>query len=162
MLLEPPTSRYCVKWDEEEANTKTVLYSWTLVVRDILATPTSFLVDLVHGMSPLIYGLNQRRFSDTINTKSPSLLLLPELHYKKEKVLYTYIRQSKSRNDRLCLNLPQYHTTTQTSLFAKKGKHVKLISVENVYRYTHASPSKMKNVLIVQNLEVKLPDNNTK
>lgn len=65
--LSPPRAIYQHGWGTECAQAQHIRHTWYLTLFDINGLPTTIAFDLVNGSSPLIIGLDVKRFGNTIN-----------------------------------------------------------------------------------------------
>lgn len=147
MELSQIHDHYYVGWGENGANAKPVLYNWTFVVNDIMSVPTSFSFDLVQEKSPLIIGLDQKKYSDTMNQQQPTTIVLNRPQDIKQKTFFTYLQHDDHGNARLRLELVPHKRTTRKLLLAIKGRNVELNAIKKLHRFTHASASEMNQLL---------------
>lgn len=118
--LRPVSQPYLVGWGDCGANPKKVIFNWTFTINDIMSTPTEFSFDILPGFSPIILGLNQKKYSNTLNNQNPSMITFQRPIDIKPKVFYTYLHADQIGNKRLRLELVPHKLTTHYTLLAKK------------------------------------------
>lgn len=70
--LQPVSQPYLFGWDYCGANPKKVIFNWTFTINDIMSTTTEFSFDILLGFSPIIFGLDQKKYSNILNNQNPS------------------------------------------------------------------------------------------
>lgn len=145
--LQPVSNTYLVGWGEAGANPKPVLYTWSFIINDIDATPTAFQFDLVDGQSPLIIGLDQKKYANTLNNLQPPCITFNRPQDQKAKTFYTYLKHDNGGYERLYLELVSHCKTTTHSLLARTGRNIELNGIKKIHRFTHASAKEMFNLL---------------
>lgn len=67
LKLRIPRKKYKKQWGAEYLNEKSITWTWDLMVEDVYEKPTVLKFELVEGKSPLIIGLDVKRYEETLN-----------------------------------------------------------------------------------------------
>lgn len=139
-------SPYMHRWGNTCENAKPVEYQWTVTVNDVHKKPTSFCFDLVDGDSPMIIGLNLKKYSDTINRGTPNRLCFKRPSDNEDRVFYTYIAPDEGRCDRLRLEIVPHYQSSTASLMGNIKKQPSLNMVKKIHRFSHGTADEMKQI----------------
>ncbi len=147
LVLDPPRELYYHSWGCVGADPKPIVATWTLVVQDSGNRPTAIKFDLVNGESPLIVGLDVKRYSDTINTTKPSWIEFKRPSDTAARRFFTYIDEDEQQNGRLRIEIVPHKNSCYRSLLGIVAKKADKNSLKRIHRFTHASAKEMKTIL---------------
>lgn len=139
LVLDPPREQYLHGWGDKCLDAKPIVCSWTLTVHDTTGKPTALTFDLVHGSSPLIVGMDVRKYCDTFNRGEQKYVRMQRPFDKRESTLYTYIVPDDSR---LRLDIAPHPLSKVSTLLGNIQTSVKrtpLVFSKWIHRYTHAT-----------------------
>lgn len=147
--LDPPRAHYFHGWGDTAENAKPFIATWTLVINDIHGRPTSLQFDIVEGTSPMILGLDVRKYCNTMNRTNPPTVCMKRPMDVQERVFFTYIAADDDTNERLRVDLVPHRESTMTSLLGttKHGLRIDKNAIKKIHRFTHASADEMKSIL---------------
>lgn len=91
LKVEHPRKSYHHGWGQGCADYKPIMRTWTILTMDVNDRPTSLCFDLVDGVSPLLVGLDIKRYADTVNTEEPTVLLIKRPTDGEYRVFYKNI-----------------------------------------------------------------------
>lgn len=144
--LDPPRSEYLHGWGTECAGARPILCSWDLKVSDAHGKPTTFTFDLVEGESPLILGLDVKRFANTDNLAAPPYIRFKRPQDIDTRVFHTYIEPDHDGNDRIRFEIvPHLGSTVSSLMTTTKNSDINL--AKRLHRFTHATADEMKRLL---------------
>lgn len=147
LQLSQPKSVYRHGWGDGCADPKTVVATWHLRTSDMNGKPTIIPFDIVEGESPLILGLDVKRFADTINLAQPSILKIKRPSDKAERHFHTYLDKDINGNLRTWVEIAHHPKLSVNSLMSSVDKHRTLNIVKKLHRFSHASSSDMACLL---------------
>lgn len=122
------------------ADSKPVVASWNLTINDLNKKSTVFVFDLVEGDSPLIIGLDIRRYCNTDNLSKPSTIsfkMPTDLHVKS---FYTYIAPDNGQNMRLRIEIAPRKNSSIKILLSGIVKPTDLNLAKRLHRFMHTTP----------------------
>ena len=146
LVLESPRDRYYHGWGEECLNPKLIVASWTLHVQDVEGKPTAFTFELVEGTSPLILGMDVRKYSNTFNLSDQKYIEMRRPTDSAPRTLFTYIVPN---DDRLRLEVAPHPLATVSTLLGNvhtTAKRTPLVFCKRIHRYTDAHPDELRNI----------------
>lgn len=103
--------------------------------------------DLVNGKSPLIIGLEVKRYSVTSNIGVNKTLVFKRPTDKNCKKINIYIAQDETGNDRFKLELIFHRKATISSMLRNMNKNKQLNLIKKINRFMHALSEEMKLLL---------------
>lgn len=109
--------------------------------------PVTLSFDLVDGNSPLIVGMDIRRYLNTFNGNQPTTITFKITYYKFEHKLYKYISDDCGGNTRLRLYIETHKEATVKSLLASASGRREFTLSKRVNMFVNASPSYMEEIL---------------
>jgi len=149
-VLHPPRAYYQHGWGVNCSEAKPIVASWYLTVDDVYHKPTTLVFDMVEGTSPLIIGLDVKRFSNTNNIRDPSTINFERPTDSSRRTFLTYITKDANDNDRLKLELVTHVKSTYDSLMANIRNRPDINVAKKVHRFTHASAREMRSISLMQ------------
>lgn len=109
--------------------------------------------ELVDGISPLIIGMDVRRYSDSTNRESPHTITFQRPHDTTPFTFNTYIADDDGGNPRTRLDIAPNKTTTISSLMSNIVKRKELNLAKRIHRFGHSSVSDMMDIMTDANLD---------
>lgn len=91
LRLRAPRQEYKHGWGAEFLDAKSRTWKWDLMVEDGYGKPNVMKFDLVEGKSPLIIGLDVKRYADTLNRGEPPRIVFRRPFDTSDRKLHTYI-----------------------------------------------------------------------
>lgn len=146
LSLDPPRSRYLHGWGINCEEARPVINSWDLNTQDKNGKPTTFTFDIVKGESPLILGLDVKRFATTDNMASPPYIRFKRPQDTEAREFRTYIESEDDGNDRIRFDIIPHNRTTMGSLMSNVRKP-DLQVAKKLHRFTHAPIEEMTRLL---------------
>lgn len=113
---------------------------------DALCQPTRITFNFVEGESPLLVGLDLKRYSNTNNMESENKTIFKRPTDTARRVFNTYIADDQKGNPHLWLDLAPSRYSTMGSLMQGIVRNKDLNIVKKVHRFTHASAQEMKSI----------------
>lgn len=141
LVLDEPRDVYLHGWGDKCADAKIVKCSWSVTTHDIKGLPTTLTFDLVDGESPLILGLDVKRYANTYNLSSPPYVEFRRPSDNRPRKILTYFGDGDSR---LRLEIVPHQYSTSASLMANAHGRTDLSIAKKVHRFTHAHADEMK------------------
>lgn len=120
---------------------------WYLKTMDRNSKPTVIPFDKVERDSPLILGLDVKRFLNTFNLSKPTEIMIKRPTDKQQRELLTYIGKDENGNLRTWIDIAHHPKTTVKSIMATETKRNTLNKVKKTHRFKHASSIHMVNLL---------------
>lgn len=110
---------------------------------DVSNWPVTLRFDLVEGKSPLILGMDIKRFSDTCNRKTPTVIKFKRPEDVRVYTLHTYIAKDQMGCERLRLEMVPHARSTMSTMMSSSDRNRELHMAKRVHRFGHASASDM-------------------
>lgn len=145
--VHPPDEVYMHGWGSECAGARQVKCKWELTVMDNADWPVTLKFDLVEGRSPLIVGMDVKKFADTCNRATPSTLTFKRPNDVRVYQLYTYISNDATNNPRLRLEVVPHEKSCITTLMSATHKRREMSMAKRVHRFSHASVNDMVRLM---------------
>lgn len=114
--------------------------SWYLTVNDTNKNATTFIFDVIDGESPLIVGLDVKRYSKTDNISIPTIISFQSLTDTNVKEVFTYISNDDDQNPRLRIEIAPHRGSSMKMLLSGILKQTEMNLAKNPHRFLHASP----------------------
>ena len=154
--LVAPRDTYQHGWGQECHNPKLIVCTWVLRVQDKNGNTCKLFFDLVNGSSPIVFGLDASRFTNTYNLcHEPTI----SLQRPQDDVCYTFSTYiaPESPDKPLCLrtriellprpdNTQAQHVTSLLSNLRRTVDRNPRTFAARVHRYTHVHPEQLKEV----------------
>ena len=102
--------------------------------------------DLVNGRSPLLIGLDIKRYADTLNRTSPSSIIFQRPEDTTQRIFHTYIAADQEGNDRIRFDIAPHAQSTSKSLMGSTTSRQEINMVKRVHRFSHASSKEMQEL----------------
>lgn len=146
LRLEAPRADYLHGWGIGCADARPIINSWDMNVNDINGKATTFTFDLMKGESPLIIGLDVKKYAITDNTSKPPCMRFKRPTDNDYRQFNTYIEPDDSDNNRIRLEIiPHSRSTVQTLMANDDRTDISL--AKRLHRFTHASDEEMRRIL---------------
>ena len=147
LVLDPPREEYYHSWGSIGADPKPIVAAWSMVVNDVENRPTVIEFDLVRGESPLIMGLDIKRYADTVNSDSPSWIRFKRPCDTRERKFFTYIDNDETGNRRLRIEIVPHKEFCHSSLLGGMKIRFDKNAIKRIHRFTHAPAKEIKSIL---------------
>lgn len=138
-----PRAEYLHGWGTDCAGARPIKCTWHVTVMDTCGWPVTFEFDLVEGNSPLIIGLDLKRYSDTCNRSTPRTITFKRPNDVRVYTMYTYIEDDYTGCARLRMELVPHTKSIMRSMMTPTDKRRELTMAKRVYRFGHASVNYM-------------------
>lgn len=112
-------------------------------MNDVNGKPTTFTFDLVHGRSPLIIGMDVRKYCNTYNQGEQKFIRMKRPDDKQERIMFTYIILEDSRLRLDVAPHPRSIARTLLGNIQTTAKRTPLTFCKRIHRYTHATEDEM-------------------
>ena len=146
LTLRPPRTDYHHGWGLDCSGAKPIKHTWDLTINDINGKPTLISFDLVNGRSPLLVGLDIKRYADTLNRTTPSTLVFKRPEDTTERKFHTYIAPDDDGNERIRVEITPHAQSTSSSLMGSQTTRQELNMVKRVHRFSHATSREMQEM----------------
>ena len=118
---------------------------WTLPVLDLNGLATSFTLGIVQGNSPLLVGLEVRKYSNTFNLQQDKCIIIQIPTNEKTRRFSSYVERdpmAPANGRRRIVLIPSPNTSVRPlmSSLTQRRKSSALVFAKQVHRLTHAPP----------------------
>lgn len=137
-MIDPPRERYLQGWGEQRADARPIVYTWNMVEMDTRNQSTAIAFDLVEGESPLIVGMDVKRYADTYNKTRPPTIVIKRPSDTAERVFHKYISKDYNGNDFVHVEIEPHRRMSTNSLLSSSVKGTEGSWAKKLQRYTHA------------------------
>lgn len=144
--VQKPRSVYMHGWGVGFADAKPIRCTWELTLMDRHNRPVTFTFDLVDGESPLIVGLDFKRYANTYNRDMPRMIQFKRPSDVHVYTMYTYISDDQTGSPRLRLDIvPHPKSTLRTLMTTAERKELHM--AKRIHRFGHASAMDMMKLM---------------
>lgn len=141
--VDAPRRVYSRGWGFDCLNSHPIMCSWTITIQDLNDRPTEITFDLFKDSSPLVIGLDLKRYTSTDNFRHELIIKRPK--DKQARILRTYITGDSSVDYRVraeLVKMPRSYALTQSHIGDRPATIVK-----RLHRLTHAPEKEMMGIL---------------
>lgn len=142
-VVQAPRAEYMHGWGTDCAGARPIKCTWEITVMDAANWPVSLIFDLVEGKSPIILGMDIKRFSDTCNRTTPTTIKFKRPEDVRVYTMHTYIAKDQMGCERLRLELVPHQKSTMTTMMSASDRNRELHMAKRIHRFGHASASDM-------------------
>lgn len=134
-------------WGDKCSDAKLICCSWKLTVMYVANNPVTLYFHLFEGSSPLIFGMDVRRYSDTCNRVQHTTITFTRPADTQEHKMYTYFATDAGENIRLRLEIVPHTASTHITMMSTHIDRCELNMAKRIHRFGHASTSDMQDLM---------------
>lgn len=144
--MSPPRAIYEHGWGTECTQAHKIRYTLYLTVFDINGLPTTIRFDLFKGSSPLIIGMDVKKFGNTINMCKEETLEFKRQQDTQPRKFFTYVDKDQNGADRLWVEISPHTKSTVITMMANIKKRPELNIVKKSTPFNHGNSNELSRL----------------
>lgn len=147
LVLDAPRARYMRGWGPNGTAASEITASWSLFLQDMEDQPTEIIFDVTRDASPIVIGMDFKKYSVTDNLSSPPTVMVLRPGDVKPRRLETYMTDGSPYKLRLRLLVVPVIRTTGLLGEARRPLSMRPLTLaKRIHNATHAHPEQMKRI----------------